>query len=245
MTPPSQRLPERTVKVQKHHRPTRPQWEAYALGLGAGGGSLSLARLLWSLTGLPTRRVITEDGPRPTAELKPSPLDASQRHPHRACHQRAIHGSRDRSEADTHGQHHGGRVLHSFTVSPGSDSARACFGNRRSLSPRPASALTCPAGRSDRSSRRTGVLGGDRGRTGPEPPFEVETPAVGVPEICQKQRRTQPRSAPPRLAWQRPSPAGMWCGGECCKVWCGGRPGFTRQRSQVRYLSRPPTGRGP
>src|SRR5262245_8067386 len=35
----------------------------------------------------------------------------------------------------------------------------------------------------------------------------------------------------------------MWCNAEYREVWCAGRPGFTRQRPEVRYLSRPPGNR--
>jgi hypothetical protein len=62
----------------------------------------------------------------------------------------------------------------------------------------------------------------------------------GVPEICQKQHHTEPGRTSRRYAWQPVSPAGMWCSAEYGQVLYGGRPGFTRQRPEVRNLPRPP-----
>ena len=64
---------------------------------------------------------------------------------------------------------------------------------------------------------------------------------AGLPEICQKQRLATPRTASPDLVPPEPlSCDDVVRRGVLREVACGGRAPFTRQKSQVRSLSRPP-----
>jgi hypothetical protein len=61
----------------------------------------------------------------------------------------------------------------------------------------------------------------------------------GLSAACQQAGLTRPRDPSRTKATPRRWPAVWWCSGRSCKGQCAWADSFTRQRSQVRYLSRP------
>ena len=66
-----------------------------------------MADLPQALRALGNDAVVTEEEPHPTFMVEPTAPRGCKSHPHRPCHQRAIHSSPDRFPADNHGQRQG------------------------------------------------------------------------------------------------------------------------------------------
>jgi hypothetical protein len=66
-----------------------------------------MADLPQALRALGNDAVVTEEEPHLTFMVEPTAPRGCKSHPHRPCHQRAIHSSPDRFPADNHGQRQG------------------------------------------------------------------------------------------------------------------------------------------